>query len=521
MYWSYLDEYCSTSSSDSGEFLDSISSNQDYGDFQKNSVPKDDTFSEERCIYQDDKILCRTERNCSPVVQEPMSENDLTECLRVGEDMQSILIRKDEYISNLKKLLSCQREQLYFFLKMSIDENTLAPLKDTCQETDALYDNENLSLALDRFKHKNNFPSEQTLLREDILKSLMRLERLIKYQEKLSRSLENDFLQSPVKEKIDAIEMYQFKNHDIFENKMLSGTQQLFQSVETLRIQLKRIGLIEDERIHLIERVYSLPSSERQYYAHLMMLEREKIRIREEIEELKEQRNNLRETTQILQETVGSKLKTFTWTKKCAAVVKSRSGEEELRIKKALEEKEAAEQEKRESRKRYEEKLRSEMEKYRQELAILQEKQKKDEEDLKSWEMLQRLKRDEFNKEIAAKDFELERLRKQKIAESLRRQIALREAEQKRLALLDVDDVNKIIEKTNEKVLRYGEEVIKESEGVRPLFPIIKVVEQFKKEIGLAPRKVSAKPVIPVKKFKKKRQPLCANPISENQICYI
>lgn len=69
MYWSSLDEYCSTSSSDSEEFLDSISSNQDYSDFQKNPVGKDDIFSEERLIYQDGQILCRAEQNCSPVVQ--------------------------------------------------------------------------------------------------------------------------------------------------------------------------------------------------------------------------------------------------------------------------------------------------------------------------------------------------------------------------------------------------------------------------------------------------------------------
>ena len=99
-----------------------------------------------------------------------------------------------------------------------------------------------------------------------------------------------------------------FNFQDDFENKLLKGTQQLFQSVESLRMQLKRIGLIEDERIHLIERVYSLPSSQRQYYAHLMMLEREKIRLREEIEELKEKQTNLKETTQILQEAVEAKV---------------------------------------------------------------------------------------------------------------------------------------------------------------------------------------------------------------------
>ena len=55
----------------------------------------------------------------------------------------------------------------------------------------------------------------------------------------------------------------------------------------------------------------------------------------------------------------------------------------------------------------------------------------------------------------------------------------LKEAEQKRLATLDDNsaEMKAIIEKTNEEVIRYGEEVLKESEGVRPLFPILKVVE--------------------------------------------
>ena len=95
---------------------------------------------------------------------------------------------------------------------------------------------------------------------------------------------------------------------DLYDNRLLRGTQQLFQSIESLRIQLKRIGLIEDERIHLIERVYSLPSSQRQYYAHIMMLEKEKLRLQEEIENLKGKRKNLRETNEILQESVESKV---------------------------------------------------------------------------------------------------------------------------------------------------------------------------------------------------------------------
>lgn len=40
--------------------------------------------------------------------------------------------------------------------------------------------------------------------------------------------------------------------------------------------------------------------------------------------------------------------------------------------------------------------------------------------------------------------------------------------------------MTKIIEKENQKVLDYAEEVINESKGVRPLYPILKVVQVCK-----------------------------------------
>lgn len=208
--------------------------------------------------------------------------------------------------------------------------------------------------------------------------------------------------------------------------------------------------------------------------------------------------------------------------KKCAAITKSRVEEEKMILKKALEKKEAEANDKKEARKQYEEKLRVEMEKYRQELALLQEKQKIEDEQFKAWEIQQRLQRDEFNKNIKAQDYERERLKKQKIAESLRRQIALKEAEQKRLEELDNknDVTREIIEKTNERILRYGEEVLKESEGVRPLFPIIKVLEQFKNEVRPKPS-ISSESNSRTKRenFQQKRTCMKLNP--EAKICYV
>lgn len=39
------------------------------------------------------------------------------------------------------------------------------------------------------------------------------------------------------------------------------------------------------------------------------------------------------------------------------------------------------------------------------------------------------------------------------------------------------EEVKKAIDKTNSRVLAYAHEVLEESKGVRPLFPIIKVIE--------------------------------------------
>lgn len=92
-------------------------------------------------------------------------------------------------------------------------------------------------------------------------------------------------------------------------------------------------------------------------------------------------------------------------------------------MKKALEKKNAEEEEKKIIRKRYEEKLRMEMEKYRQELAILVENQKKEDEQFKAWEIKQRLERDKFNNDIKIQDYKREKLKKEKIANTLRKQI--------------------------------------------------------------------------------------------------
>lgn len=73
--------------------------------------------------------------------------------------------------------------------------------------------------------------------------------------------------------------------------------------MQILNIQLKKLGLIEQERIDLIERVYSMPPDQRQYYAHLTVIEREKIQLRFDIDKLTESYRDLKQKCSLLEET--------------------------------------------------------------------------------------------------------------------------------------------------------------------------------------------------------------------------
>lgn len=69
-------------------------------------------------------------------------------------------------------------------------------------------------------------------------------------------------------------------------------------------------------------------------------------------------------------------------------------------MKKAVEEKEALEAENRKAQKEREEKMRALIEEYRLHDAAIKTKQRQEEKDVRVWEMMQRFKRDEYNKHI-------------------------------------------------------------------------------------------------------------------------
>ncbi|XP_057335828.1 calponin homology domain-containing protein DDB_G0272472-like [Microplitis mediator] len=170
--------------------------------------------------------------------------------------------------------------------------------------------------------------------------------------------------------------------------------------------------------------------------------------------------------------------------KKCAVIWETDEKESEDRLQKAIQEREEIEIEKMKARENKKQKLKADIEKYQAEHAATIEKRKQEEENEKKWEAYQRYKRDEYNKEIKLKEMQKEQIEKKKIAQDLKTQMKEQE-DLRREEMIKNDDsiyTTEALKKINEKVLAYGEEVLEESRGVRPLFPIIKVIEQFKKE---------------------------------------
>lgn len=81
------------------------------------------------------------------------------------------------------------------------------------------------------------------------------------------------------------------------------------------------------------------------------------------------------------------------------STLQTREAKERDILKKAIEEKEAVEAEKRKAQKEREVKMRALMEEYKLHDAAVKMKQRQEEKDLKAWEMMQRFKRDEYDKQ--------------------------------------------------------------------------------------------------------------------------
>lgn len=87
----------------------------------------------------------------------------------------------------------------------------------------------------------------------------------------------------------------------------------------------------------------------------------------------------------------------------------------------AVEEKEAAEAEKRKARQEREETMRALIDEFRLQDAAVREKRKQEEKILKDWEMMQRFKRDEYNKQADLDEREQQWQQKLKYGDELRK----------------------------------------------------------------------------------------------------
>lgn len=102
---------------------------------------------------------------------------------------------------------------------------------------------------------------------------------------------------------------------------------------------------------------------------------------------------------------------------------KTREAKEQEILKKTIEEKETAEAEKRKAQKEREEKMRILMEEYRFHDAAVKTKQRREEKDLRAWEMMQRFKRDEYDKQTNLEERKQEWQQKLEYGNELRKDI--------------------------------------------------------------------------------------------------
>lgn len=174
-------------------------------------------------------------------------------------------------------------------------------------------------------------------------------------------------------------------------------------------------------------------------------------------------------------------------TKKYESTERIREIKEQEILQKAIKEKEATEIEKRKVHKEQEETMRALMEEYKLRDTAIRTKQKQEEKDLKIWEMMQRFKRNEYDKQTKLEEQKRQWQQKLDYGIELQKVAEEKQIEKKREEVLEIEatSMKAVIEKANRKILAYGNEVLQESKGVRPLYPIIKAVEECKKEMGL------------------------------------
>lgn len=113
---------------------------------------------------------------------------------------------------------------------------------------------------------------------------------------------------------------------------------------------------------------------------------------------------------------------TFSVEQYCA-VKRSREAEDQVLLEKAVKEKETIEAEKQRARKKREETMRDLMENFKLEDATAKTKRKQEETDWKVWEMMQRFKRNEYDRQFNLKERKRQLQLKQKYRNDLQADI--------------------------------------------------------------------------------------------------
>nr|XP_012137587.1 PREDICTED: stress response protein NST1-like [Megachile rotundata] len=208
---------------------------------------------------------------------------------------------------------------------------------------------------------------------------------------------------------------------------------------------------------------------------------------------------------------------------KFRTLTQSKGDIEERNYKKAVEEQEAQFQEKEKNRKEHALRLKKEIHDFKKETENAKSKFLQEEKDWKTWELMQRFKRAEYDKELDAEERKRARDKKMEYAKSLKKYISEREVtrEQEKLAEDKAMDMTEIINKENKKVLDYAEEVLNESKDVRPLLPILKAVDDCKREMGLLPLKKREATIAEAKRKKRRIPRVCTKFVPEDKICYL
>ncbi|KAK1129447.1 hypothetical protein K0M31_019174 [Melipona bicolor] len=209
-------------------------------------------------------------------------------------------------------------------------------------------------------------------------------------------------------------------------------------------------------------------------------------------------------------------------TERYSELLKSKVDMGEQLLKKAQQEEEEQYQEKQRIRKERENQMRKELQDYQLEVLATKAKQAQEERDLKTWETMQRFKRSECDGKYRDEERKKNRDKKIEYGNEIKRYINERIAEriEEKLSEEKAVDVTKIIEKENQKVLDYAEEVINESKDVRPLYPILKAAEECKREMGLIQPKKKGETIIEKPK-RKRRMRRCTKFVPEDKICYL